>query len=135
MFKEDRRLPIYFNLKESRRSVELKFITCRPPNNESTPTSVLNEIICIRDDIAKQYKYEKSIHCTPSSVFVAIHLPKAFKVVKKPTQLRKSPSELCPRSISNNSKKILESVEKEFGEEHAAFYLNWAIKKSETKKR
>ena len=136
VFKEDRGLSTYYNLRESRRSIELKFITCRPINEVSTSNNILNDIIRLRDEIAKQYKYEKSIHCTPSSVFVAIHLPQAFKVLKiRPAKIRKSPSELCRRSISNNSKKVLESVEKEYGEEHAAFYLNGAIEKSETKKR
>ena len=137
VYKVDRGLSKYFNLQDSRRSIELKFISCRPAREESTANDILNDIICIRDEIAKQYKYEKSIYSTPSSVFVAIHMPKAFKVLKTktPTHLRKSPSELCKRSISNNSRKVLESVEKKFGEEHAAFYLNGAIIKSETKKR
>lgn len=136
VFKEDRGLSTYYNLRESRRSIELKFITCRPINEVSTSNNILNDIIRLRDEIAKHYKYVKSIHCTPSSVFVAIHLPQAFKVFKiRPAKIRKSPSELCRRSISNNSKKVLESVEKEYGEEHAAFYLNGAIEKSETKKR
>ena len=96
VFKEDSGLSTYYNLRESRRSIELKFITCRPINEVSTSNDILNDIIRIRDEIAKQYKYEKSIHCTPSSVFVAIHLPQAFKVLKiRPVQIRKSPSELC----------------------------------------
>lgn len=131
VYKVDRGLSKYFNLQDSRRSIELKFISCRPAREESTANDILNDIICIRDGIAKQYKYEKSIYSTPSSVFVAIHMLKT----KTPTHLRKSPSELRKRSISNNSRKVLESVGKNFGEEHAAFYLNGAIIKSETKKR
>ena len=38
-------------------------------------------------------------------------------------------------SISNNTKKILDSIEKEFGEVNATFYLNGAIEKSEKRKR
>ena len=51
----------YFSLTESRRSVELKFIASRRPDVEACPNEILKDIILIRDDITKQYKYENLI--------------------------------------------------------------------------
>ena len=138
MFQKERGLQKYFSLTESRRSVELKFIASRRPDVEACPNEILKDIILIRDDITKQYKYEKSIYSSPSSIFIGMHMPLVFKTPaeeKDLNKIRKSPSELCLRSISNHAKKLLESTEKEYGEEHAVFYLNSAIKKLESKKR
>ena len=58
-------------------------------------------------------------------------MPLVFKTPaeeKDLNKIRKSPSEICLRSKSNHAKKLLESTEKEYGEEHAVFYLNSAIK-------
>lgn len=67
VFKEDRGLSTYYNLRKSRRSVELKFITCRPINEVSTSNNILNDIIRLQDAIAKQYKYENQ--------FIVLHRP------------------------------------------------------------
>ena len=136
VYKEERGLTKYFNFEANRRSIELKFESYKHSTEGATPSDVLDEIARCRDQIFKAYRFQKSIHPSASSVYGDLHMPLIMKSPKVKQKLRiKSPSKLCKRTIQNTAQKLIQSVEKEYGEKYVEFYLNSAIKKLETKKR
>lgn len=136
VYKEERGLIKFHNLEPNRRSIELKFESFRYTSGGATQIEILMDITKCRDDILKAYRFEKSVHQSASSVYGDLNISSIMKSPKVRQKLRiKSPSKLCKRTIQNSAQKLIQLVEEEYGEKHAEFYLNSAIKKLETKKR
>jgi hypothetical protein len=136
VFKEERGLIKFFNFESNQRSIELKFESFRHTTGGATQIEIIHDISKCRDEILRAYKFEKSIYQSASSVYGDLHMPSLMKSPNVRKKLRiKSPSKLCRRTIQNSAQKLIQSVEQEYGERHAVFYLNSAIKKLETKKR
>lgn len=159
MYQEDKKSGEFFDLGESRRSVEMKFGTYRCLNEEQSDSEVLDEILKVRDKLLLLAGYEKSIHSTPCSVFGTLYLPLAINLspvkespksppshasraptsesqfITKQFKVRKSPSKLGSKAIYNSTKKVLFSAVKSFGDKNALFYLESAVKKLKKRKR
>ena len=113
VYKEERGLTKYFNFEANRRSIELKFESYKHSTEGATPSDVLDEIARCRDQIFKAYRFQKSIHPSASPVYGDL----IMKSPKAKQKLRiKSPSKLCKRTIQNTAQKLIQSVEKEYGE-------------------
>ncbi len=159
MYQEDKKSCEFFDLGESRRSIEMKFGTYRCLSEEQSDSEVLDEILKVRDKLLLLGGFEKSIHSTPCSVFGTLYLPLAknsspvkespkspptyasqastneSQFMTKQFKVRKSPHKLGSRAIYNSTKKVLFSAVESFGDKNALFYLESAVKKLKKRNR
>ena len=143
MYQEEKAVPSYHHLKQSRMSIEIKFSSYFTPH--LSEADLLNDIILLRNDLLKRNKYEASRYSCPSSVFGNIELSKqqSRTTVEVGTNtkdtvsanLRKSPSDLTDRSIKNVTTKVITSVEGVVGERNSLYFLRSAVKILDFKKR
>ena len=151
MYQEEKRSLEFFDRGESRRSVEVKFGMYQSMSESTDDSDILTQVSKIRDKLLLLGGYERSFHETPCSVFGSLYLPLATaKTPEKSTpeftpknesqfninqfKVRKSPSKLGSRAIYNSTKKVLLSAAESFGDEHALFYLESAVKKLKKRK-
>ena len=151
MYQDEKKTLPFFDLVESRRSIELKFGTYHSMSEDSVESDVSSEILNIRDKLLSLGGYEKSIHNSPCSVFGSLYLPivtisSPLKITPKSSpeiktefitnqyKVRKSSPRLGKRAIYNSTKKILSSALKSFGDQHALFYMESAVEKLKKRK-
>jgi hypothetical protein len=154
MYQDEKKSFEFFDLEESRRSIEMKFGTYQSLNEEVDERDVLSMILNVRNKLLSLGSYEKSTHESPCSVFGSLYLPlvtnqtpvkETPKTSPLPTgssqfmttqfKVRKAPGQLGSRSIYNSTKKVLISAVESFGDEHALFYLESAVEKLKKRKR
>ena len=142
----------YFTLKASLKSTEVIFASLNNPAVIESHDSVMERVLLIRNDLMSKSNYGISSHHSASSVFAALYLPLIIeieteletvieaeddgnKTTKSQIITRKSPSKLARRSIQNSAIRIITNTEKLYGRNHAAFYLEAAVKKLKKRKR
>ena len=135
----------YFSLEASSRSIEVIFATLSSPSETESLDSVMSRVETIRNEIMMKSNYGTSSHHSAGSVFAALYLPLIIEMEtvievdidiapKSSAITRKSPSVLSRRAIQNSVGKIIANTEKLYGKEHAHFYLDSALKKSNKRK-
>lgn len=159
MYQDEKKSLEFFDLGESRRSIEIKFGTHRSLSEQKSDSETLEEILNVRNRLLMLGGYEKSIHGTPCSVFGTLYLPLAInptpikdsqkspptdvshastnnsQFMTKQYKVRKSPNRLGSKAIYNSTKKVLFSAVESFGDKHALFYLESAVKKLRKRNR
>jgi hypothetical protein len=154
MYQEEKKTLEFFDLEESRRSIEMKFGTYHTVDQEIDEMEVLSIILTVRDKLLSLGGYERSKHESPCSVFGSLYLPLVTSktpVKETPTtspapssgsqfmttqlKVRKAPDQLGKKAINNSTKKVLLSAVESFGDEHALFYLESAVEKLKKRKR
>lgn len=130
MFHKEKSLAPFFSLEGHIRSTEVKFSTyyCPPTRDVADLLLAIREI---RDDLLNRSNYPASVHCSAAAVLGTLH----FKPFKSPTDAetvrkRKSPDKLGQRMIDINRNKLINEIDKTFGEKHSIFYLESALKKA-----
>jgi hypothetical protein len=154
MYQEEKKTLKFFDLEESRRSIEMKFGTYHAVDQETDERDVLSMILTVRDKLPSLGGYEKSKHESPCSVFGSLYLPLVTNqtpVKETPTispapssgsefmttqlKVRKASNQLGRKAINNSTKKVLLSAVESFEDEHALFYLESAVEKLKKRKR
>jgi hypothetical protein len=132
----------------------MKFGTYQSVDQDMDEREVLGMILNVRDKLLSLGNYEKSKHESPCSVFGSLYLPivthqtpvketpktspaqtSASQFITTQFKVRKDPDQLGKRSIYNSTKKVIVSAVESFGDEHALFYLESAVKKLKKRKR
>ena len=130
MFHRDKSLSPYFSLEGRIRSTEIKFSSyyCPPMRDIADLLSAIREI---RDDLLQRSNYPASVHCSAAAVLGTLHF-KPFKnrLDIETVRKRKSPDKLGQRMININRNKLINEIDKSFGEKHSIFYLESALKKA-----
>lgn len=102
MYQDEKISLKFFDLGESKRSIEMKFGTRRSLSEQKSDSEALEEILNARDRLLMLGGYEKSIHGTPCSVFGTLYLSLAIN----PTPIKdsqKSPPTDVSHASTNNS--------------------------------
>ena len=140
IFQENKSVRPFFSEEYSRMSIEFKCSTFTFPPTEAK--DLLSCILRVRNFLLEKLNYQNSERSSPSEVFGVLYLqlpasatPGKDEVSEVSTNmktssfnLRKSPSSLSSRSISNISKKVIVSVEEKVGVENSLFFLKSAVK-------
>ena len=140
IFQENKSVRSFFSEEYSRMSIEFKCSTFTFSPTEAK--DFLSCILRIRNFLLEKLNYQNSERSSPSEVFGVLYLqlpapttPGKDEVSEVSTNmktssfnLRKSPSSLSSRSISNISKKVIVSVEEKVGVENSLFFLKSAVK-------
>jgi hypothetical protein len=154
MYQEEKKSLEFFDLEESRRSIEMKFGAYQSVGDDMDERVVLDMILNVRNKLLLLGGYESSIHESPCSVFGILYLPmitnhtpvketpetsplptSSSQFMTTQFRVRKAPDQLGSRSIYNSTKKVLLSAVESFGDEHALFYLESAVVKLKKRKR
>ena len=134
IFQENKSVCSFFSEEYSRMSIEFKCSTFTFPPTEAK--DLLSCILRNRNFLLEKLNYQNSERSSPSEVFGVLYLqlpapatPAKDEVSEVSTNmktsssnLRKSPSSLSSRSISNISKKVIVSVEERVGVENSLFF-------------
>ena len=67
IYQEEKALPTYYHLKQSRMSIDVKFSSYFTPH--LSEADLLHDIVSLRNDLLKRNKFEASRYSCPSSVF------------------------------------------------------------------
>ena len=116
----------YFDIEAAQRTIEVTFRGYFTPPEMESESDLLSRIVVIRDDLLRQRNSTFSLHSSPSSVFCNLFLPIIVKPVRTNLSMRitrKSPSKVKKPAIMKNTKKLIGSVEMDYGEKNALFYL------------
>ena len=87
MYQDEKKSLEFFDLEESRRSIEMKFGTYQSLNEEVDERDVLSMILNVRNKLLLLGSYEKSTHESPCSVFGSLYLP----LVTNQTPVKETP--------------------------------------------
>ena len=135
IFQEEKSVSAFFSENYSRMSIEFKYSTFTSPITEVK--DLLSRILRNRNFLLEKLNYENSVMTTPSEVFGVLYLqlakPETPEKDDEPElsasfNLRKSPSSLSSRSISNISKKVILSIDEKVGVENSLFFLKSAVR-------
>ena len=133
----------YFTLEAFLSSHEIIFQSLHNPSTSDSEEILMSNILLTRRELLRAARYQESNDLCASSVFGGLYhslildmesnLEKcandSVAPCKKTKITRKSPIDLLPRAINNNTIKLLEDVDLKFGKEDALFYLESATKK------
>lgn len=154
MYQEEKQTLKFFDLAESRKSIEMKFGTYQGVDQGMNERDVLDLMLNVRDILLLLGNYKMSKHDSPCSVFGILYLPlvinhtpvkespKTSPVTTSGSQfittqfkVRKAPDQLGKKSIYNSTKKVVLSAVDSFGEKHALFYLESAVENLKKRNR
>lgn len=140
IYQEEKSACPFFSEEYSRMNIEFKCSTFTYPTTEAK--DLLSCILRNRDYLLEKLNQEKFERSSWSEVFGVLYLQLALtatpakdevqevstNVKTSSLNIRKSPSSLSSRSISNISKKVILSLEEKVGVENSLFFLKSAVK-------
>jgi hypothetical protein len=97
MYQEEKKLLEFFDLEESRRSIEMKFGAYQSVGDDMDERVVLDMILNVRNKLLLLRGYESSIHESPCSVFGILYLP----MITNQTTVKETP-ETSPLPTSSS---------------------------------
>lgn len=135
IFQEEKPVSAFFTENYSRMSIEFKYSTFASPITEVK--DLLSRILRNRNFLLEKLNYENSVMTTPSEVFEVLYLQLAMPEtpvkddepeLSASFNLRKSPSSLSSRSISNISEEVISSIDEKIGVENSLVFLKSAFR-------
>ena len=132
----------YFTLEASLSSDEIKFQSLHIPSPSKSEEILTSNILLARRECLRAARYQASNDLCASSVFGGLYHSLILNMESNPEKCAnysvtpckktkitgKSPIDLLPRAVNNDTIKLLEDVDLKFGKEDALFYLETATK-------